>query len=56
VHHSFAIAQDEYKSALDHLRAQGIAITFEEDQQGGCSTVRAPIFTIPTARCWNLSI
>jgi catechol 2,3-dioxygenase-like lactoylglutathione lyase family enzyme len=35
VHHSFAIAHDEYPAALDHLRANGVAITFEEDRQGG---------------------
>jgi len=35
VHHSFAVAHDEYPAALDHLRANGVAITFEEDRQGG---------------------
>jgi len=35
VHHSFVIAHDEYKTALDHLRAHGVEITFEEDRQGG---------------------
>jgi catechol 2,3-dioxygenase-like lactoylglutathione lyase family enzyme len=35
VHHSFAIAHEEYPAALDHLRANGVAITFEEDRQGG---------------------
>jgi glyoxylase I family protein len=35
VHHSFAIAHEEYKAALDHLRAHGVEITFEEDRQGG---------------------
>ena len=35
VHHSFAIAHEEYKAALDHLRTHGIEITFEEDRQGG---------------------
>jgi glyoxylase I family protein len=34
VHHAFAIAHDEYKAALDHLRAHGVEITFEEDRQG----------------------
>jgi catechol 2,3-dioxygenase-like lactoylglutathione lyase family enzyme len=33
VHHSFAVA--DYPAALDHLRRNGIAITFEEDRQGG---------------------
>jgi len=35
VHHSFAIAHEEYRAALDHLRRHGIEITFEEDRQGG---------------------
>jgi catechol 2,3-dioxygenase-like lactoylglutathione lyase family enzyme len=33
VHHSFAVA--DYNGALDHLRAKGVPITFEEDRQGG---------------------
>ena len=33
VHHSFAVA--DYKAALDHLRRNGVAISFEEDRQGG---------------------
>jgi hypothetical protein len=39
-----------------HLRAHGVEITFEEDRQGGVLNGPAPIFTIPTARCWSLSI
>src|SRR5271166_367676 len=35
VHHAFAVAHDEYAAALDHLRAHGVEITFEEDRQGG---------------------
>jgi catechol 2,3-dioxygenase-like lactoylglutathione lyase family enzyme len=35
VHHSFAVAREDYQAALDHLRANGVAITFEEDRQGG---------------------
>ena len=35
VHHAFAIAHDDYGRALDHLRAHGVEITFEEDRQGG---------------------
>jgi catechol 2,3-dioxygenase-like lactoylglutathione lyase family enzyme len=35
VHHSFIVARDDYKAALDHLRAHGVKITFEEDRQGG---------------------
>ena len=35
VHHSFGIAHGEYPAALDHLRARGVEITFEEDRQDG---------------------
>lgn len=35
VHHSFAVAHDQYPAALDHLRTHGVEITFEEDRQGG---------------------
>ena len=35
VHHSFGIARGGYNEALDHLRAHGVEITFEEDRQGG---------------------
>lgn len=35
VHHAFVIAHEDYPAALDHLRAHGIAITFEEDRRGG---------------------
>jgi catechol 2,3-dioxygenase-like lactoylglutathione lyase family enzyme len=35
VHHSFAVAHEEYQAALDHLRQNGVPITFEEDRQGG---------------------
>jgi len=35
VHHSFAVAHQEYAAALDHLRAHGVEITFEEDRRGG---------------------
>jgi glyoxylase I family protein len=33
VHHSFAVT--DYPAALEHLRAHGVEITFEEDRQGG---------------------
>ena len=35
IHHSFAVAHEDYAAALDHLRAHGVEITFEEDRQGG---------------------
>jgi hypothetical protein len=56
VHHSFVIAHEEYPATHDHLRAHSVEITFEEDRQGGVLNDRAPIFTIPTARCWSSSI
>ena len=33
VHHSFGV--EDYPAALDHLRQNGVEITFEEDRQGG---------------------
>jgi hypothetical protein len=56
VHHAFAIAHDEYETALDHLRAYGVEITFEEDRRGGVVNGPRAYFTIPTARCWSSSI
>jgi catechol 2,3-dioxygenase-like lactoylglutathione lyase family enzyme len=35
VHHSFVLAPGTYQAALDHARAKGVEITFEEDRQGG---------------------
>ena len=35
VHHSFMVDADAYQAALDHLRANDVEITFEEDRQGG---------------------
>jgi len=35
VHHSFMVDSKDYKPALDHLRAHGIEVLFEEDRQGG---------------------
>lgn len=35
VHHSFGIAKGYYLAALEHLRTNGVEITFEEDRQGG---------------------
>ena len=35
VHHAFVIDGAQYKSALDHLRANGVKVEFEEDRQGG---------------------
>ena len=35
VHHAFSVPHDQYRAAFDHLREKGVAITFEEDRQGG---------------------
>lgn len=35
VHHAFAVSHDAYPAVLDHLRKNGVEITFEEDRQGG---------------------
>jgi catechol 2,3-dioxygenase-like lactoylglutathione lyase family enzyme len=35
VHHSFIIASEQYRAALDHLRANNVEIFFEEDRRGG---------------------
>src|SRR5947207_12105214 len=32
VHHAFAVAHVDYATALDHLRAHCVEITFEEDR------------------------
>jgi catechol 2,3-dioxygenase-like lactoylglutathione lyase family enzyme len=51
VHHSFAVAHEEYKAALDHLRAHGVEIPLRRTGKVACSTAPAPIFSIPTVRC-----
>jgi catechol 2,3-dioxygenase-like lactoylglutathione lyase family enzyme len=35
VHHSFIVDAAAYAAALDHLRANGVEVIFEEDRQGG---------------------
>jgi glyoxylase I family protein len=36
VHHSFLVGDHaEYQAALDHLRANGVTVDFEENRQGG---------------------
>lgn len=35
VHHAFIVDSDAYGAALDHLRSNGVEITFEENRQGG---------------------
>jgi len=40
VHHAFIVDSAKYRAALDHLRANGVEIFFEEDRRGG--TVNGP--------------
>jgi catechol 2,3-dioxygenase-like lactoylglutathione lyase family enzyme len=35
VHHAFIVDASAYEAALDHLRANGVEIFFEEDRRGG---------------------
>ena len=35
VHHAFILDADEYRSAVDGLRARGVEVFFEEDRRGG---------------------
>jgi glyoxylase I family protein len=35
VHHAFMVVASEYQAALDHLRANGVEIFFEEDRREG---------------------
>jgi glyoxylase I family protein len=35
VHHAFMVAASAYQGAVDHLRANGVEIFFEEDRRGG---------------------
>lgn len=35
VHHSFMLDSDAYQAALDHLRANGVEVPFEENREGG---------------------
>ena len=51
VHHAFAVAHDEYAAALDHLRARGVEITFEEDRQGGVLNGPRAYFHDPDGNC-----
>jgi catechol 2,3-dioxygenase-like lactoylglutathione lyase family enzyme len=40
VHHAFMVSKSEYQRALDHLRANGVEIFFEEDRREG--VIRGP--------------
>jgi catechol 2,3-dioxygenase-like lactoylglutathione lyase family enzyme len=40
VHHAFMVNGSDYQAALDHLRANGVEIFFEEDRRTG--VIRGP--------------
>lgn len=56
VHHSFAIANEDYPAALDHLRKMGSKSPLRRIAMAASSTGHAPIFTTPTVQCSNSSI
>ncbi len=35
VHHSFILKSEDYRPAIEHLKANGVEVFFEEDRQGG---------------------
>ena len=47
VHHAFAVPHDEYAAALDHLRAHGVEIVFEEGSAGRGAEWAARLFPRP---------
>jgi catechol 2,3-dioxygenase-like lactoylglutathione lyase family enzyme len=56
VHHAFAIAHDKYQAASTICAPMASRSLLRRTGGAACSTGGAPIFTIPTAQCWNLSI
>jgi catechol 2,3-dioxygenase-like lactoylglutathione lyase family enzyme len=44
VHHAFMVAASAYHGAVDHLRANGVNIFFEEDRRGGRDRWSARLF------------
>lgn len=51
VHHSFMVAKGDYRAALDHLRANGVDVFFEEDRQGGVVNGPRAYFRDPDGTC-----
>ena len=51
VHHSFMVTPDAYRAALDHVRAKGVEIFFEEDRQGGVVNGPRAYFRDPDGTC-----
>lgn len=51
VHHAFMVDKDHYRAALDHLRANGVDVFFEEDRQGGVVNGPRAYFRDPDGTC-----
>lgn len=51
VHHAFIIDKDSYRAALDHVRAHGVDVFFEEDRQGGVVNGPRAYFRDPDGTC-----
>jgi catechol 2,3-dioxygenase-like lactoylglutathione lyase family enzyme len=51
VHHAFMIGENAYAAALDHVRAKGVDIFFEEDRQGGVVNGPRAYFRDPDGTC-----
>jgi len=51
VHHAFMVDQASYQAALDHVRASGVEIFFEEDRQGGVVNGPRAYFRDPDGTC-----
>jgi catechol 2,3-dioxygenase-like lactoylglutathione lyase family enzyme len=54
VHHAFMVDASSYHAALDHLRANGVEIFFEEDRQAG--TINGPRAYFSRSRWHSLGI
>jgi glyoxylase I family protein len=51
VHHSFKVDKKDYRAALDHLRANGVDVFFEEDREGGVVNGPRAYFRDPDGTC-----
>ena len=51
VHHAFIVDKDNYRAALEHVRANGVDIFFEEDRQAGVLNGPRAYFRDPDGTC-----
>lgn len=51
VHHSFKVDAQDYKPALDNLRAHAVEVFFEEDRRGGVVNGPRAYFRDPDGTC-----